>query len=145
MIQYVILIIDTHYWILISCIAGELCKQMLHVSSNHINILEEDKTVTVLGVNITAINAFQWVLIIYFGSYSYNMTYFYFFCFSCPGSLLLIFNLPNGQNIVHCGDFRASFLVEDENLFRKKLMLNSNINTIYLDTTYVEALNTCHY
>lgn len=64
--------------------------------------------------------------------------YFYLteFNFSCPGSNMFLFRFPNGKLVLHTGDFRA-----DASLLKNPLLQPKQIDTIYLDTTYVRFID----
>lgn len=49
----------------------------------------------------------------------------------CPGAALIHFHLPDGQHILHTGDFRACKRMQSY-----PLLVNNKINVLYLDTTY---------
>ncbi|KAJ7546668.1 hypothetical protein O6H91_08G049800 [Diphasiastrum complanatum] len=51
----------------------------------------------------------------------------------CPGSVIILFELPNGKNILHTGDFR--FCTEMANI---PVLQKANIHTLMLDTTYCD-------
>jgi DNA cross-link repair 1A protein len=51
---------------------------------------------------------------------------------SCPGSNMFLFRFPNGKLILHTGDFRAA-----SHLLTHPLLQPNQIDTIYLDTTYI--------
>ncbi|XP_077286611.1 DNA cross-link repair 1A protein-like isoform X2 [Arctopsyche grandis] len=93
-----------------SKITGDLCKQVLNVKSNNIRILEDNKTTVIAGTKVTIIDANH-----------------------CPGSVMIVFTLPNGQNILHCGDFRAT-----NSMHTNPFLKNTNFDLIYLDTTYCD-------
>lgn len=54
---------------------------------------------------------------------------------SCPGSAMFLFRFPNGKLILHTGDFRAA-----PELLANPLLQPNQIDTIYLDTTYVDRV-----
>ncbi len=47
---------------------------------------------------------------------------------SCPGSVLILFRLQNGQTILHTGDFRANSAME-------RHLAGIQVNQLFLDTT----------
>lgn len=49
----------------------------------------------------------------------------------CPGSVMFLFDLPDGRRMLHVGDFRA-----DESMFEQSCLSSGIISTLYLDTTY---------
>ena len=51
---------------------------------------------------------------------------------SCPGSNMFLFRFPNGKIVLHTGDFRAA-----PNLLAHPFLQPNQIDTVYLDTTYV--------
>ncbi|KAJ9592779.1 hypothetical protein L9F63_015557 [Diploptera punctata] len=53
--------------------------------------------------------------------------------FSCPGSVMFLFQLQDGRNFLHVGDFRADPKMESYPCF-----WNLTIHKLYLDTTYCE-------
>ena len=55
----------------------------------------------------------------------------------CPGAVLLLFELPSGVRILHCGDFRAS-----ADHWTNPLLLKHRIDVVYLDTTYCDPSHT---
>ena len=51
---------------------------------------------------------------------------------SCPGAAMLLFFLPDGQIVLHTGDFRA-----DPTMESYPELLSYRVQTLYLDTTSV--------
>ncbi|XP_063368633.1 DNA cross-link repair 1A protein [Cydia amplana] len=91
-----------------SKITGDLCVSRLGVNPKCIHILNLEETTRIEGVEVTAVDANH-----------------------CPGAVMLFFCLPNGMTILHTGDFRATPAMESYPVF-----WNSDVHTIYLDTTY---------
>ncbi|XP_063388677.1 uncharacterized protein LOC134674513 [Cydia fagiglandana] len=91
-----------------SKITGDLCVSRLGVNPKCIHVLNLEETMRIEGVEVTAVDANH-----------------------CPGAVMLFFCLPNGMTILHTGDFRASPAMESYPVF-----WNSDVHTIYLDTTY---------
>ncbi|XP_063541286.1 uncharacterized protein LOC134750116 [Cydia strobilella] len=91
-----------------SKITGDLCVSRLGVNPKCIHVLNLEETTRIEGVEVTAVDANH-----------------------CPGAVMLFFYLPNGMTILHTGDFRASPAMESYPVF-----WNSDVHTIYLDTTY---------
>ncbi|KPI98879.1 DNA cross-link repair 1A protein [Papilio xuthus] len=89
-------------------VAADLCVARLGVNPKHLQILNIDDTVKIEGIDVTAVDANH-----------------------CPGAIMLVFTLPNGKNLLHTGDFRASPYMESYPVF-----WNKDMHTIYLDTTY---------
>ncbi|XP_013146418.1 PREDICTED: DNA cross-link repair 1A protein isoform X2 [Papilio polytes] len=91
-----------------SKITADLCVARLGVNPKHLQILNIDDTIKIEGIDVTAVDANH-----------------------CPGAIMLVFTLPNGKNLLHTGDFRASPFMESYPVF-----WNKDMHTIYLDTTY---------
>ncbi|XP_076323388.1 uncharacterized protein LOC143232169 [Tachypleus tridentatus] len=51
----------------------------------------------------------------------------------CPGSVMFLFRLRNGQQYLHCGDFRANPEME-----AYPSLMQDTIHRVYLDTTYCD-------
>ncbi|XP_053617240.1 uncharacterized protein Snm1 [Plodia interpunctella] len=95
-------------WLFCSQVTADLCISRLGVNSKCIHVINLNETIKVEGVDVTAVDANH-----------------------CPGAIMLVFTLPNGKTLLHCGDFRACPMMESYPIF-----WNKDIHTIYLDTTY---------
>lgn len=51
----------------------------------------------------------------------------------CPGAVIALFETPTGLYHLHTGDFRAT-----EEMAASKALQSVQINTLFLDTVYVE-------
>ncbi|TSK14752.1 DNA cross-link repair 1A protein [Bagarius yarrelli] len=89
-------------------ITGNLVKSKLHVNEQYVHILPMHEECVVGGVRVTLLDANH-----------------------CPGSAMLLLLLPDGQTVLHTGDFRA-----DSSMERYPELQRVKIQTLYLDTTY---------
>ncbi|KAE8284048.1 DNA cross-link repair 1A protein SNM1-like protein A [Larimichthys crocea] len=89
-------------------ITGNLVKSKLKVAEQYVHILPMNTQVTVEGVRVILLDANH-----------------------CPGSAMLLFSLPDGQTVLHTGDFRA-----DPSMETYPELLRCRVQTLYLDTTY---------
>ncbi|KAI5623304.1 DNA cross-link repair 1A protein [Silurus asotus] len=89
-------------------ITGNLVKSKLHVDEKYIHILPMNEECEVDGAKVILLDANH-----------------------CPGSAMLLFLLPDGQTVLHTGDFRAHPSME-----RYPELQSIRIQTLYLDTTY---------
>eukprot|EP00117_Sycon_ciliatum_P045561 scpid37331/ scgid32737/ DNA cross-link repair 1A protein; SNM1 homolog A len=89
---------------------GNLCISQLRVSPNLIQPLAMNETRNIHGVLVTPVDANH-----------------------CPGSVIFIFQLPNGKTMLHTGDFRSS-----DSVIHNPHLRGLRYDTIYLDTTYLD-------
>uniref|UniRef100_A0A3Q4BGP3 DNA cross-link repair 1A protein n=1 Tax=Mola mola TaxID=94237 RepID=A0A3Q4BGP3_MOLML len=86
-------------------ITGNLVKSKLRVEEQYVRILPMNTQVTVEGVTVVLLDA------------------------NCPGAAMLLFFLPDGQTVLHTGDFRA-----DPSMETYPELLSCRVQTLYLDT-----------
>lgn len=127
------------YYIFLSTFTGRLVVELIKVSEQYIQWLDINVPIIVDGVEVTALDANQYVcsFIISFPFHYYFILFAYFFTslvLSCPGAVMFLFKLKSGKCILHTGDFRASAEMEEYPEF-----WNNNIDSIYLDTTYLSS------
>ncbi|XP_023722946.1 uncharacterized protein LOC111872895 isoform X2 [Cryptotermes secundus] len=91
-------------------IPAALVKMKLRVDERYLHVLELDNPQKINGVLVTALDANH-----------------------CPGSVMFLFQLQDGRNFLHVGDFRADPKMESYPCF-----WNLTIDKLYLDTTYCE-------
>lgn len=89
-------------------ITGNLVKSKLKVAEQYVHILPMNTEVTVEGVRVVLLDANH-----------------------CPGAAMLLFVLPDGQTVLHTGDFRA-----DPSMENYPELIGCRVQTLYLDTTY---------
>uniref|UniRef100_A0A182SKY8 DNA cross-link repair 1A protein n=1 Tax=Anopheles maculatus TaxID=74869 RepID=A0A182SKY8_9DIPT len=97
--------------LIMSAITARLVKTFINVGEEFYRLIELHQSIFIDGVEIIALDANH-----------------------CPGGIMFLFRLPNGSNILHTGDFRASPEMEEYPEF-----WNFPIDCIYLDTTYLSS------
>ncbi|XP_052888926.1 DNA cross-link repair 1 protein-like [Anopheles moucheti] len=97
--------------LIMSSITARLVKTFINVSEEFYRVIDLHQSIIVDGVEIIALDANH-----------------------CPGGIMFLFRLPNGSNMLHTGDFRASPEMEEYPEF-----WNFPIDCIYLDTTYLSS------
>uniref|UniRef100_A0A182W873 DNA cross-link repair 1A protein n=1 Tax=Anopheles minimus TaxID=112268 RepID=A0A182W873_9DIPT len=97
--------------LIMSAITARLVKAFINVSEEFYRVIELHQSIVIDGVEIIALDANH-----------------------CPGGIMFLFRLPNGSNMLHTGDFRASPEMEEYPEF-----WNFPIDCIYLDTTYLSS------
>uniref|UniRef100_A0A6E8W2B3 DNA cross-link repair 1A protein n=2 Tax=Anopheles coluzzii TaxID=1518534 RepID=A0A6E8W2B3_ANOCL len=97
--------------LIMSSITARLVKAFINVAEEFYQIVELHQSIVIDDVEIIALDANH-----------------------CPGGIMFLFRLPNGSNVLHTGDFRASSEMEEYPEF-----WNFQIDIIYLDTTYLSS------
>uniref|UniRef100_A0A182QVR8 DNA cross-link repair 1A protein n=1 Tax=Anopheles farauti TaxID=69004 RepID=A0A182QVR8_9DIPT len=97
--------------LIMSEITARLVKTFINVSEEYYHLIKLHDAIIIDNVEIIALDANH-----------------------CPGGVMFLFRLPDGTNILHTGDFRASPEMEEYPEF-----WNFPIDCIYLDTTYLSS------
>lgn len=92
-----------------SPVTGKLVQHLLGVKPEFVHTLAMDQVHHIQGVKVTLVDANH-----------------------CPGAVQFLFELPNGEKYIHCGDMRfGQHLLQ--NLHLKQFQ---DANAVFLDTTY---------
>ncbi|KAF8695396.1 hypothetical protein HU200_037629 [Digitaria exilis] len=97
-----------HGKIYCSSITASLVHHKIGISWDKLHVLPLNKKITISGVNLTCFDANH-----------------------CPGSIIILFEPPNGKAVLHTGDFRFS-----SEMVNNPVLQSSHIHTLILDTTY---------
>ncbi|KAI5403918.1 hypothetical protein KIW84_051171 [Lathyrus oleraceus] len=97
-----------HGKIYCSSVTARLVNMNLGISYDKLHILPLNQKVEIAGIGVTCLDANH-----------------------CPGSIIILFQPPNGQVVLHTGDFRYC-----EEMANNPFLQIRPINTLILDTTY---------
>ncbi|XP_020206250.1 DNA cross-link repair protein SNM1 [Cajanus cajan] len=97
-----------HGKIYCSSITARLVNMNIGISYDKLHVLPLNQKVEIAGIDVTCLDANH-----------------------CPGSIIILFQPPNGKAVLHTGDFRFS-----EEMAVNPLLQMCPINTLILDTTY---------
>ncbi|KAG5030876.1 hypothetical protein JHK85_014858 [Glycine max] len=97
-----------HGKIYCSSVTARLVNMNIGIPYDKLHVLPLNQKVEIAGVDVTCLDANH-----------------------CPGSIIILFQPPNGKAVLHTGDFRFS-----EEMAVNPLMRICPINTLILDTTY---------
>ncbi|RLN35458.1 uncharacterized protein C2845_PM03G35700 [Panicum miliaceum] len=97
-----------HGKIYCSSITASLVHHKIGIPWDKLHVLPLNKKITISGVNLICFDANH-----------------------CPGSIIILFEPPNGKAVLHTGDFRFS-----SEMVNNPVLQSSDIHTLILDTTY---------
>ncbi|XP_058785987.1 DNA cross-link repair protein SNM1-like [Vicia villosa] len=97
-----------HGKIYCSSVTARLLNMNIGIPYDKLHILPLNQKVEIAGIGVTCLDANH-----------------------CPGSIIILFQPPNGQVVLHTGDFRYS-----EEMANNPFLQIRPINTLILDTTY---------
>ncbi|MED6173884.1 hypothetical protein PIB30_063885 [Stylosanthes scabra] len=98
----------SHGKIYCSSITASLVNMNIGIAYDKIHVLPLNEKVSIDGIDVTCLDANH-----------------------CPGSIIILFQPPNGKAVLHTGDFRYSEVIANNPFLRM-----SPIHTLILDTTY---------
>ncbi|KXG35706.1 uncharacterized protein LOC8062739 [Sorghum bicolor] len=97
-----------HGKIYCSSITASLVHHKIGIPWDRLHVLTLNEKLTIGGVSLTCFDANH-----------------------CPGSIIILFEPPNGKAVLHTGDFRFS-----SEMANNPVLQSSHIHTLILDTTY---------
>ncbi|RDX83704.1 DNA cross-link repair protein SNM1, partial [Mucuna pruriens] len=97
-----------HGKIYCSSVTARLVNMNIGIPYDKLHVLPLNQKVEIAGIDVTCLDANH-----------------------CPGSIIILFQPPNGKAVLHTGDFRFS-----EEMTINPLLQMCPINTLVLDTTY---------
>ncbi|CAN6451426.1 unnamed protein product [Victoria cruziana] len=97
-----------HGKIYCSSITARLVNKKIGVPLDRIEVLPLNQKIIIKGIGITCMDANH-----------------------CPGSIIILFEPPNGKPVLHTGDFRYC-----EEMANNPILRSCSIHTLILDTTY---------
>ncbi|CAN6174448.1 unnamed protein product [Urochloa humidicola] len=97
-----------HGKIYCSSITASLVHYKIGIPWDKLHVLPLNKRISIAGINLTCFDANH-----------------------CPGSIIILFEPPNGKAVLHTGDFRFS-----SEMVSNPVLQSSHIHTLILDTTY---------
>ncbi|KAJ6745874.1 DNA CROSS-LINK REPAIR PROTEIN PSO2/SNM1-RELATED [Salix koriyanagi] len=100
-----------HGRIYCSLITAKLVNLKIGIPWDSLHVLPLNQKICIDGVDVTCLDANH-----------------------CPGSIIILFEPPNGKAVLHTGDFRFS-----EKMVAMPVLQMSSIHTLILDTTYCNA------
>ncbi|OWM84086.1 hypothetical protein CDL15_Pgr009333 [Punica granatum] len=100
-----------HGKIYCSEITAKLVNMKIGIPWDRLQVLPLNEKISIAGIDVTCFDANH-----------------------CPGSIVILFEPPNGEAVLHTGDFRFS-----EEMVANPLLQASRIHTLILDTTYCQA------
>ncbi|KAK1393689.1 Sterile alpha motif domain-containing protein [Heracleum sosnowskyi] len=100
----------SHGKIYCSSVTAKLVNVKIGISWDNIQILPLNQKISIAGIDVTCFDANH-----------------------CPGSIIILFEPPNGKAVLHTGDFRF-----DEEMTRIPALQDCHVDRLILDTTYCD-------
>ncbi|KAK6927198.1 Sterile alpha motif domain, partial [Dillenia turbinata] len=97
-----------HGKIYCSSITAKLVNMKIGISWDKFEVLPLNQKINIDGIDVTCLNANH-----------------------CPGSIMILFEPPNGKAVLHTGDFRFT-----EEMLGSSVLQMCHVHTLILDTTY---------